>query len=629
MRRRENTNKLKEGFTIRSILGILYVILILLPTNMYYTLAIGGSLAFAAPIISLIFFLEVFRFSERPLTKQEAFIIYSIASEAAMGSVAMALIGNVYFRASPMAEYFGISGIIPDWWAPAPTSEAIQLRTFFHSDWILPITILFSAWTLGKIIDFSLATYLYYQLIEIENLPFPLAKVSAETVLSLADPRYAHKRRMFAIASIVGLAYGIITYLVPILTDYRLVIIPSPFYDLTRYIEHIAPGASLGVSTDLVAYTVAFYMPHSFIIVLFMTSLAVYLFGNHLLVKNGYFKLYMPGMSLGEIFTWSYISYWINPTVGFGVAIALFQIIYNRKYILDAIGKFGQVGEVATLKTKLPAYMFFASTAIASLMAWALSGFNPYYLLIIVSVSIVWSFLFSHLQGRALAEFGITFDIPYFVPAIIYISGARDPKLWFVQTAGFTVYTGGVSLLQQLKVATLCETKPMSYIKAWFFTWFVGAIASIIFLQMFWSIAPIPSSMYPASLINFPVQAAEQYLLLSTVTEIGSKAITLDIHSITYGFIIGVVLSALAYLLGKSPSLIGLGILAGMRTWISTAISFTIGIVIARIIQKILGREKWEDSRFVIAAGTYAGLGLAIGLSVIILFLKKALILPY
>ena len=42
-----------------------------------------------------------------------------------------------------------------------------------------------------------------------------------------------------------------------------------------------------------------------------------------------------------------------------------------------------------------------------------------------------------------------------------------------------------------------------------------------------------------------------------------------------------------------------------------------------------MGREKWEDSRFVIAAGTYAGLGLAIGLSVIILFLKKALILPY
>jgi len=91
-------NRLLEGFTIRSILGILYVILIILPTNIYYSLTMGGSLAFAAPIISLIFFLEIFKFSEHPLTKQEAFIIYSIASEAVAGGVAFALIGNVYLE---------------------------------------------------------------------------------------------------------------------------------------------------------------------------------------------------------------------------------------------------------------------------------------------------------------------------------------------------------------------------------------------------------------------------------------------------------------------------------------------------------------------------------------------------
>jgi len=623
-------NRLLEGFTIRSILGILYVILILLPTNIYYSLTMGGSLAFAAPIISLIFFLEIFKFSEHPLTKQEAFIIYSIASEAVAGGVAFALIGNVYFRTSPMASYFGISKMIPDWWAPNPSSNAIKLRTFFHSDWILPMIVLFTAWTLGKIIDFSLATYLYYQFIEVEKLPFPLARVSAETVLSLSDPKYAYKKKNFALSSMIGLIYGVIAYLIPILSRYRLIIIPTPFYDFTEYIENIMPGSSIGISTDLVSYTVAFYMPHNFILVLFLTSLGIYLFGNSLLIKNGEFTLYMHGMKLGEIFTWSYISYWISPTIGFGIAIAIFQIIYNAKYIVNALKKFRYMGGSRTLRTKLAAYLFFISTISASLMAWALSGFNPYYILIIISVSVIWSFLFSHLQGRAVAEYGFGFDIPYFVPAIIYISGARDPKLWFAQTAGFTVYSGGVGLLQQLKIATLCETKPTSYIKAWFFTWFIGAIASIIFLQIFWSIAPIPSSMYPASLINFPVQAAEQYLILSAVTRVGgSKTISLNANNILYGFILGLFLSFILSMLKISPSLIGLGILAGIRTWISTSIAFAFSIIIARIIRRKMGKKWWEDNRFVITAGIYAGLGLAIGLSVIILFLQKAIFPKY
>jgi len=60
-----------------------------------------------------------------------------------------------------------------------------------------------------------------------------------------------------------------------------------------------------------------------------------------------------------------------------------------------------------------------------------------------------------------------------------------------------------------------------------------------------------------------------------------------------------------------SPSLIGLGILA------------------ARIIRRKMGRKWWEDNRFVITAGIYAGLGLAIGLSVIILFLQKAIFPKY
>jgi len=191
-----------------------------------------------------------------------------------MGSVALALMGNLYFRTSPMAEYFGISDIIPDWCAPSPNSPAVRYKTFFHGDWLFPILVLFSAWTLGKVIDFSLATYLYHQFVEIEKLPFPLANVSAETVLSLTSPQPS-KKRVFTITSIIGIVYGIVVYALPLATDYRVSVIPVPFYDLTHYIEDVMPGASLGISTDLVSYTFAFFMPHSFIV--FLTALLLHL----------------------------------------------------------------------------------------------------------------------------------------------------------------------------------------------------------------------------------------------------------------------------------------------------------------------------------------------------------------
>lgn len=613
-------------------MGILYVVLVLLPTNIYYMLTTGSNLSVAAPIISLIFFLELFKFSEKPLTKQEAFIIYAIASEAVMGSVALALMGNLYFRSSPMAEYFGISDIIPDWWAPSPNSPAVRYRTFFHGDWLFPILVLFSAWTLGKVIDFSLATYLYHQFVEIEKLPFPLANVSAETVLSLTSPQPS-KKRVFTITSIIGIVYGIVVYALPLATDYRVSVIPVPFYDLTHYIEDVMPGASLGISTDLVSYTFAFFMPHSFIVFLTASSFFTYFIANNILVQNGLFPLYMKGMGLGEIYTWSYISYWMGPIIGFSIAIALSQIVFYRKYILSAVREFTSKKETPgeeLVRSRLGMYAFFTSTTLASLLAWALTGFNPYYLLLIFSVSVVWSFLFSHLQGRALAEYGFGFEIPYFVPVIMYLSGARSPRLWFVQTAGFTVYTGGVGVLQQLKVATLCETKPRSYIKAWFFTWFLGAIMGILFLQVFWTMAPIPSSAYPASMINFPVQAAEQYLLISAVTGVGgSGIISLNIENLATGFVIGVLVSVMAVIFKLSPSLVGVGLLAGTRTWISTAMAFAMSIIVAKLLERRMGKTWWEENRFVMVAGIYAGIGLSIGLGVIALFLKKAIISPY
>lgn len=635
-RGKDPAEELQEGFTWRSMTGILYAALILLPVNIYYNLAVGGSLGTAAQFISLILFIEIFKFSAKPLTKQEAFVIYAVAADAIAAGVAFALIGGLYFRVSPITAAFGITDLIPNWWTLPANSLAIYNRTFFHVDWVLPVVVLFGSWTLGKVIDFALAIYLYQQLAVVEKLPFPLASVGSEAVLTLSEPEYSDRRKLFIICSVIGLTYGFITYAIPLITNYKIVLIRVPFYDFTPIIQNWLPGSSFGLSTDIAAYAFAFFMPHKFIVFLFIGSLALYFFGNYFLVQNNLFPYWMKGMGLGDSYVWSFLSYWASPIIGLSIATAIVPIITHREYITGAFKSLRKLSTQARatgmISAKLLLALFFSTTTIASLIAWFLSGMVPMYLLVIFLISVLWSFLYAQLAGRAIAEFG--FDIPstgihtYFVPLSMIASGARSTNLWFAQSAGFSVYAGGVGLSQQFKVASLCGAKPSSYYKAWFFVWFLAAGLGIIFMQIFWSMAPIPSSSYPASAINFPAGVAEQSLWISAVTGVGggASAFSFKPELFLYGFLFGGLLAGVSLAAHIPFILIGLGILAGTRTWISTASAFLLGIFIARYVQKKMGRKWWDKNRFIVPAGLLCGVGLSTGLGIVILLIRMAVI---
>lgn len=640
-RGKDSVKELREGFTWKSVIGILYVSLILLPANIYYILVVGQSLGIAAQFITLILFVEIFKFSAKPLTKQEAFVIYAVAIEATAAGVALAFVGNAYFRVSPIAESFGIASLIPNWWAPPADSPAILNRVLFHSDWALPILVLFGSWTLGKVIDFTLATYLYQQLAIEEDLPFPSAYVGSESVLALTDPEYVERRRFFIICSIIGLIYGFIAYAIPLITSYRITLIRVPFYDFTPIIENWLPGASFGLTTDIFAYAFAFFMPHKFIVFIFIASLGLYFVGNHFLVQNGLFPYWMKGMGLGDSYVWSFLSYWASPIIGLSIAAAVVPLVTHREHIIRAFKSLRtpstEARAAGIISAKLLLTLFFSTTIVVSLLAWFLSGMVPYYLLVIFLVSVVWSFLFAQLAGRAMAEYG--FDIggtgiqTYFVPMTMIASGARSINLWFVQPTGFTVYSGGASLSREFKVATLCGAKPSSYYKAWFFVWFLAAGLGMIYTQIFWSMAPIPSSAYPASAINYPAYVAEQSLWISTVTGVGGgvSAFSLKPDLLFYGFSFGVLLAGVSSVAHVPFSLIGLGLLAGTRTWISTALAFLIGIFIARYVRKKMGQKWWDENRFIVPAGLLCGVSLSIGLGVVILLIRMAVIgtIPY
>ena len=73
----------QSGLTPRTSLVILYGAFILMPANIYLLLVAGQSLITPIHFIALILWVEMCKFSRKPLTTAEAFIVYSISGVAA------------------------------------------------------------------------------------------------------------------------------------------------------------------------------------------------------------------------------------------------------------------------------------------------------------------------------------------------------------------------------------------------------------------------------------------------------------------------------------------------------------------------------------------------------------------
>ncbi|RLE81406.1 MAG: hypothetical protein DRJ52_04240, partial [Thermoprotei archaeon] len=171
----------EEGLTWRSLLAILVSAAVILPIQIYMTLATPVSVAW--PAVILLLFTELAYFFHAPLSKQEGFIIYFVSAVAIGGSVLVeGMIPflnfpyRVYMVQSPYFRALGFDKEVPWWFVPPLTSEAIVKRTIIHPDWSFYIGLLMIGFIiyLGTILPM---TFILAQLyIEIEKLPFPIGK---------------------------------------------------------------------------------------------------------------------------------------------------------------------------------------------------------------------------------------------------------------------------------------------------------------------------------------------------------------------------------------------------------------------------------------------------------------------
>ena len=272
----ETETHFEDGFSGKTIVGALFVGLIMLPGALYLGLVAGQGLGPAAEWVTIVLFAEIMRRSFLPMKRQEIYILYYVAAslthitlgdKGLSGGPFGSLIWNQYFITSPPASV--IARDIPGWVVPPPGSAALQNRTFFDMAWLYPILLLILTEAMGRLNWISAGYVLFRVTSDVERLPFPMAPVAASGATALAEAASKEESwrwRVFSIGSMIGLIFGFFYIAIPIFTSVvfnkAFTLIPIPFFDLTTNTESILPAALTGVSGDLTKILTGFVLPY-------------------------------------------------------------------------------------------------------------------------------------------------------------------------------------------------------------------------------------------------------------------------------------------------------------------------------------------------------------------------------
>ncbi len=252
----------EEGFNWTSLLGAVFIALLMVPGVIYMGLLAGEmNIGPAAQWVTVILFIEVARRAHKNLRRSEIFVLFFMAG-AAMNMPFTGLLWNQFYARSDAAAAFGIARDLPVWFAPASES-AYELRSFFHRDWLPVIGLVVFGSFFSQLSNLVLGYGLFRMASDVERLPFPLAPIGAQGILALAedieardaDTKETWRWRVFAIGGALGLSFGAVYLLLPTvtgaLTGTPIQILPIPFVDWTDKTSRALPAVATGLSFDL------------------------------------------------------------------------------------------------------------------------------------------------------------------------------------------------------------------------------------------------------------------------------------------------------------------------------------------------------------------------------------------
>jgi hypothetical protein len=332
-------------------------------------------------------------------------------------------------------------------------------------------------------------------------------------------------------------------------------------------------------------------------------------------------------MDLTRVLQRSQVRVWLPVQIGAALGFAALVLLKYRRAVA-ATGRAiyaslrGGGGGSALPSLRLALACYLASTLASVAVFHYLMPHFP------LAVPLVMSLVVGTLMGFASAsivgESGAGFSAPGFLwHTIVYLTPA--PNLTPQEAYSVFVYppviagsmTGGGA--QTIKAALLTGTKPSDVVKVWIIAFLVGTLVNFLSLDMFWRIAPIPSSAYPSTVVSMPATAMIDALLVTRGLRIspqmlaGSAAVTV---------VLAAAIEALGRLLkvGVSAS----GLMIGLFSPPITAIPMFAGSALSSLVLRRRFGERWDQAKNVVVAGVLLGEGLAATVAVISLMLLKA-----
>ena len=548
----EPPDKFEDGFTIRTIIGVLFISLIMTPGEMYLGLVTGGSIGSAAQWVTVILFLEVAKRSFTSLKRQEIFLLVYVASAlvAREEGAFLDLLWRQYFVRSAEAEQFGISKLLPTWWAPPPDSVALAERTFLHPDWLWPIGLLVIGTIVGRISWFTSGYLLFRLMSDREQLPFPTAPMSALSAMALAeesgDEAETWKWPVFSIGGVIGAIFGSVYVGIPEVTaamGSRIQVIPIPFWDLTPFFGSLLPATPLGITLHLGPIFAGLLMPFWAVIGSF-SGVIVHTVVSPFLYWEGLLPSWAPGMTTINTMIATSIDFWQAFSVGITAAVTIIsfyqllasgrreraeareRILGQRKeyprtcrhdgcnrpsevrgYCLTHLGRGDFNIWVCLVLFGVAAFypIVLAKTLFPTLVTTGL-------LLTFFCIAFVYAPIMSFVSARLDGMIGREVSLPYVNEAVIFLTGYRGVDIWFVPFP--TRNYGGHA--EGFRVVELTGMRFTSLLKAELFMLPIILVVSMMYWSMLWRLGPIPSERYPFAQLMWPLKAYQQALFFSS-----------------------------------------------------------------------------------------------------------------
>jgi len=630
----ESLEKFESGFNIKTILAILFIGIVMLPASIYFFLITGGGLGGAAQWVTVILFLEIAKRSFVQLKKQELYIMYIVAgSVIGMEHLAAVLIWRQYLIQSPPAQSFGLTENMPTWVVPPANSEALMKRTFFHRDWIKPITIIVLTSVLYRINMFSMGYLLFRITNDIEKLPFPLAPIASEGATALAEvsaKKETWRWKIFSISAMIGIIFGAIYVAIPTITGLLMAnplqFLPIPWIDFTTKIEKILPSGLLGLTTDLGTFLVGFILPIPIVIGTFIGSFLSRTFGSPLLYKIGIIKNWQPGMTAIPTKVVTTMDFWINATIGTGIVVGTIGL-------WRAIRAFKTIKITHKENVKIPSDrgdypliyaggIWFFSTLLYLVITKILIPNFPVWIFIFFGLILTpfLSYASARMHGITGVATGIAF--PMLREATFILSGYKGVEIWYAPIPYFN--HGGVT--ERFKQLELTRTKFSSWYKGEFTAFGITLILTFLFWEIVWRMNPIPSSTYPYVQKMWPMNATFEALWVTSTLPTGEKWMIKAIKAkyILSSTFISFIIYGL-FLLLKIPLGIFYGMVGGIGTFPHYALPMFIGAMLGKFyISKKIG-PNWKKYTPLVLAGYSCGMGLVGMISCAIALIAKTI----